>query len=1106
MNPLWNPPAYLIAVPQVVSASSEYSDDETSDGEEGDGTFNAEEFKRPPFEINWTKRGEVTENDRLSSSCESDYESEFIKKIENESFGKNVAQVEKRVAVVIGHNRMRSLSNSVNRFLVEKSKQCANSSILSREIHFFWRPQWKNITTGEEVEWETVRKFYCQLKYRDRQNARLFRKESEGITLATKRALKLFYESYKETKIKSKEFFEKQPAISHFTQRHIQVFEKMLKKKTVSKVKGYKKLLRKARIIPYREIREEIKDHLQTRKCIQILRKRTKGPIYMAFQDGDVKSMEELFSNYDIALQAHLNEYKRLPDVVSGGYKINEPHNPILEIGVRIDLWVRHFTAKVFPIGVYYPEPNTLVQVKEGDSLLEASFVDKRDYSSPKEMPTLIADLIKKRKIKHLKRSFLFDARAALTTATPKRMKRCFKAFYTNQNKIVRWGLSDLTIYKGIAQTHYSNRSWAINLCDAIGVPKQIVYKDITIRKKELRELVISLVARLFSTYDPFEVARRTFLDAKGKKMGFQKTMISVLSNYVPDELPLPPKKQINREHKGRLNKIWEEIDAIKRKEKLCATIDDFLEKPGTGHKIQTAAQSSMKKVVKIFRKNLSFNFIELSIAAMMSLEKPRDVKGQSRHTIIALRDIGSPLHQKVLEMVEIDSKEKPEFKKKAKELPEAERQGYLETYPMHWAAITGNVEAVRFLKSLNSWISITSQPGTKGLLPLHCAIRYCADNGNDLALIREFATNRLDLTDWKASDALRESPLAMVLNELDDPYPVLKILSEHPILAPANREALLTVLREFKQAKYQKSMLKFLIDHVPAEEKSSLIKELHQQGVIFDEDMLSKAVKKILNQETFDGELCLTLIKCSRNNDDWYLFQLPCGHTFLEHVLDTDHHDAANFLVDHFRDFDALSPVETQKLRELTGNKTVMCEEDRESNERNAIRRAVKHCAIELGDQEGLEYPQVRKEFFKHYVEDLIENGSLALHDYVNSEYESYDTSSYGDSLEEDSSDDSASDDSASNPKSSLSEDFSLSLSEFSSDIEGCVGENESEDGEVEGYESHSSGEDSSRSFRSEDSSQSSPSRDYSGSSPSRDSSDSPVLEYSLRKRKGVF
>jgi hypothetical protein len=64
MHPIQNKyirPAYLITVPLVVSAGSE---EETSEGEEGKD-FTKEEYKYPPFEIDWTKTGEIKSNDEV---------------------------------------------------------------------------------------------------------------------------------------------------------------------------------------------------------------------------------------------------------------------------------------------------------------------------------------------------------------------------------------------------------------------------------------------------------------------------------------------------------------------------------------------------------------------------------------------------------------------------------------------------------------------------------------------------------------------------------------------------------------------------------------------------------------------------------------------------------------------------------------------------------------------------------------------------------------------------------------------------------------------------------------------------------------------------------
>ena len=680
MDPLlnqavWNPPAYLVTVPHVVPSQP---GDDSSDGEEDDKKFTDRQFKFPPFAIDWQTRGQITKKDELKSRRQIPYESPFIKKVRQEAFGKDTAQVKKRVAVVIGNNRMRSLSNAANRALVEQSARYASNPVINREIHFFWRPQWKDTATGKKVEWERVHKFYRQLKKRDRQAARLFRQECEGISPATEAALNKFLEARKKTSIVAADFFKKNK-LSHYTKGHILAFEKKLEKKAMQNVQDYLELFRVARIVPYREIREQISRHPTTAECAKELQKGTTRPLYVAVQDDDAVSMQGVFSKYDQALQGHLIRHKMLPEVASGGYNVKAPLNPILEIGVLIDLWVRHFTAQLFPTGVYYPEPNTLVRVKEGEFALEVSFTDKKNYASSQEMPTLIADLIKKRKISNLSGAFLFDASAALTTAIPARMQKQFQAFYTSKHRVVRWSVSDLKKYKGIAQTHYSNRSWATNICEAIGVPEKVEWNNTTLSKKDLREFVISMVARLFASYDPFESARRN-----GK--GFQKAMITLLKHYHPEKLPLALKEK--RKKKKKLEDIWAQIDSIKNIEQLLQTLDLFLEKPGIGKKIQLAAQQSMKAAVRIFKENLSLNFTELSIAAMMSLDKPLNVLDEVRRSVKprpvpTLDKIGSPLHQQILTtMVEPDWTGKPEFKKAVKALPENERQGYLETYP----------------------------------------------------------------------------------------------------------------------------------------------------------------------------------------------------------------------------------------------------------------------------------------------------------------------------------------------------------------------------------------------------------------------------------------
>lgn len=814
MEPIWNPPAYVITVPKVVPSGS---DDDSSEGEEADGTFPDHYFKRPPYEIAWNVRGTVLEKNILKSSRKKPYKSEFIQKVEEESFKGDRAEAIDRVAVVIGHNRMLSISNSVNRSLRKQLECYADSAILSRDIHFYWRPQWVNTETGKNATCLTVRNFYAQFKKRNPKKARTFRREREGITDKTRKGLEQYEEAYRKTKMTAAQFFEKSKC-SYFTRKHIEDFEKTFLGKGKEGVEGYLKLHRKTFIIPYREIRETIKNHSATKECVEKLAKKGKRTVYMAIQDADVESMSGIFLKYDEVFKEHLQKHKVLPEVASGGYKVNDPKNPILEVGVLIDLFIRHFTAQEFPTAVYFPEPNSMVKVKEGESTLEASFLGSGKYVAPQEMPTLIQDLIKKRNITNLSAAFLFHAGAAIGTAIPERMQRSFKAFYTDRHKIVRWGLSDLKIYKAISQTHYSNRSWAINICDAIKVPSNLKFGDVNLPQGTLRNMAISLTSRLFATYDPFQIARTMFVEARESKIGFQKTMKSVLKNYNPQNLPLAHRDEEARG--GKFEQIWKEIDQVKGVNELIQKIDWIFSKPGIGAKIQRAAQQSMQAVSEIFMENLSLDFIELSIAAMMSLDKPRDLLERAQRfinppRILTLEEIGSSVHQKVLDtMSESDWVGKNQFKILAKSLPEEHREGYLDTYPMHWAAITGNVDAVKFLKSINSWVSTIDHCGSMGLLPLHCAIRYCADNGESLELIAELATKELlsefsfinvedhseQFESWTNYKIVRESPLLQALEEIYHYPKTIKLILDIAEVPQVIREELFDLVREMNE------------------------------------------------------------------------------------------------------------------------------------------------------------------------------------------------------------------------------------------------------------------------------------------------------------------
>jgi hypothetical protein len=157
-------------------------------------------------------------------------------------------------------------------------------------------------------------------------------------------------------------------------------------------------------------------------------------------------------------------------------------------------------------------------------------------------------------------------------------------------------------------------------------------------------------------------------------------------------------------------------------------------------------------------------------------------------------------------------------------------------------------------------------------------------------------------------------------------------------------------------------------------------------------------ALEEMLIRSEFDEELCRLLMqKVDPSEENWHDYQLPCGITFLQFALNDDNADAISFLVDCNCDFSDLSPDMTRWMRELTGDRRIMCDADREKMDKTHFRRAEKaFCRIieAVLPQEGLEHPFVRKEFYSQLTLDCREEFDADA-----SNYESGSTSSLGDS-----------------------------------------------------------------------------------------------------------
>ena len=329
-------------------------------------------------------------------------------------------------------------------------------------------------------------------------------------------------------------------------------------------------------MVPYREIRDTIKNHAQTKEITRLFRRvDPKRDTYLAFLDGDLVSFHSRigapgpFSVFDEHYLATGFE------IGSTGYVIRAPDNLVLEVGVLADLVVRNGTAKHIRGGVYYPEPCAIVKIPLHSNTAPENFATplEKHYESPKEMPRLIEQVLARRHLSAQK-SMIFDARGAVVTALPERMERTFSCRSTQENGIILWGLKDFETMRGISQSHYNSRDWALNLLPALPIRSHIIFEGQELDdQKVIQEVLTSLLSRLFSAFDPVDIAKRASVTSK---KAFQVCFVDILNNDEPnltEVLPVSDKARAlrtprkNAKNKAAakakcklVNELWENI------------------------------------------------------------------------------------------------------------------------------------------------------------------------------------------------------------------------------------------------------------------------------------------------------------------------------------------------------------------------------------------------------------------------------------------------------------------------------------------------------------------------------------------------------------------
>lgn len=631
------------------------SDDEgESSDEELDGTFPPHMFEAPEkhFQI-FPERGSIVPGGIRKTADIPHRRDCAAAKVLRLVYGRP------RISAVFGFNKMRSLSARRNQVLQRKLNENIKSSIPYKKVAFMWDAVFamtNGVNSWRKTTYAVVRKFYKQLKKFDLNAANEFRKNLE-------------------------------------------------------KSRG--------RLVPYREIRDEIKNHEATKILVRNFRREEPAAdVYMVFLDADIQSLfqnkksKDLFTIFDEHYLNHKYE------IFSVGYIIKDHKNKNLEFSVKCDLAVRDATAKHIKNGVYYPEPCTGIKVPDNKDTIEGSFSSKNepDYDSPLEMPRLINLVLAVRNLDP-QVAMLFDKRGAIVTTCPDRMKREFASCFSKKNKIILWTLKDFRTIRDVNQSHYNSRDWAINLLQALFINNQIVIEGHTLSNKSvIRNVLISLLSRLFNAFDPVHIAE---LRSQKPKTSFQKELIAILNQRdLPEVLEIPQKEKnrnvSNVKQPLAAIKLWEKADECKSIGEVLNLLNHLV-RGDQVRLIYLAAKESGMALHDLFRRKLCLNYEELVFHALSNL------LGKN------LDEIKNNVPKPYLDIIrggDVPSSRLIKYPKNVYSLT-----------PLHIAAIVGNREVIaKVIENLDCEYGLKWD--FQGKIPFEYGLEYCLNNGLDTSLL----------------------------------------------------------------------------------------------------------------------------------------------------------------------------------------------------------------------------------------------------------------------------------------------------------------------------------------------------------------------------------
>ncbi len=336
---------------------------------------------------------------------------QLLGKVRDETFGSATITSRlhaiKRVAVVIGMNRISSLDQEKDRAFVRYVRNLpAVGAVPYRIIGKLWSPYWTR-TAGRDASTYPPKKAFLLLK--------TVKPAAAATVLSTYEKTALFRSQ-----------------------------------------------------IPYQRIREWIKNSAASARFeLHYRSQRPNAPRYLLLLDDDTKSLRVgtgVLSRYDALIAAEKRDQGSWPHLLSTGYAAAAEEKPIYRLGIKLDMAVRAAMA-VIPNAPYYPEPNLLVLLHGHHPLRGLSFLGA---GNGLEGRRLIQNGIASGQISPSRMRFVGSG--GVVTTVPDRMRTDGNEAVVALSRDLLARKSTLKALRGLSQTHLFAKNWADNLYLALPI------------------------------------------------------------------------------------------------------------------------------------------------------------------------------------------------------------------------------------------------------------------------------------------------------------------------------------------------------------------------------------------------------------------------------------------------------------------------------------------------------------------------------------------------------------------------------------------------------------------------------------------------------------